>query len=125
MCVCAVCSAVSDSGTPWAVARQAPLSVGFSRQEHWRGAIPLRGFTCIVNSNAEGWGLTSLSQEEGVWTRSRSGSELLPLLGQPPRLPQARGPGPLSGFPLRSPLACLFPVINRPLCNLGVSGWFC
>ena len=23
--------------TPWTVARQAPLSMGFSRQEHWRG----------------------------------------------------------------------------------------
>ena len=24
--------------TPWTVARQAPLSMGFSRQEHWRGS---------------------------------------------------------------------------------------
>ena len=31
------CSVVSDSATPWAVAHQAPLSVGFSRQEHWSG----------------------------------------------------------------------------------------
>ena len=30
-------SAVSDSETPWAVARQAPLSMGFSRQEYWSG----------------------------------------------------------------------------------------
>ena len=30
-------SVVSDSATPWTVARQAPLSVGFSRQEHWSG----------------------------------------------------------------------------------------
>ena len=29
---------VSDSfETPWTVARQAPLSMGFSRQEYWRG----------------------------------------------------------------------------------------
>ena len=26
--------------TPWTVAHQAPLSVGFSRQEYWRG-LPL------------------------------------------------------------------------------------
>ena len=26
---------VSDSATPWIVARQAPLSMGFSRQEYW------------------------------------------------------------------------------------------
>ena len=34
------CSSVShlvtsDFATPWTVARQAPLSMGFSRQEHW------------------------------------------------------------------------------------------
>ena len=31
------CSAVSDSATPWTVARQAPLSRGLSRQEYWCG----------------------------------------------------------------------------------------
>ena len=31
------CSVVSDSATPWTVARQAPLSMGFSRQEYWSG----------------------------------------------------------------------------------------
>ena len=44
MCVC-VCvlyctvlrSVVSDSATPWTVARQAPLSMGFSRQGYWSG----------------------------------------------------------------------------------------
>ena len=28
---------VSDSATPWTVAFQAPLSVGFPRQEYWSG----------------------------------------------------------------------------------------
>ena len=28
---------MSDSVTPWAVACQAPLSMGFSRQEYWSG----------------------------------------------------------------------------------------
>ena len=38
MC-CAVlsCSVVSDSATPGTVARQAPLSMEFSRQEYWSG----------------------------------------------------------------------------------------
>ena len=36
VCVCVSCSVVSDSFQPH-VARQAPLSVGFSRQEYWRG----------------------------------------------------------------------------------------
>ena len=29
------CSVMFDSATPWAVARQAPPSMGFSRQEYW------------------------------------------------------------------------------------------
>ena len=34
MC-CAQSLSVSDSVAPWTVARQAPLSMGFSRQECW------------------------------------------------------------------------------------------
>ena len=30
-------SVMSDSVTPWTLASQAPLSVGFSRQEYWSG----------------------------------------------------------------------------------------
>ena len=30
-------SVVSDSATPWTVAYQAPLSMGFPGQEHWSG----------------------------------------------------------------------------------------
>ena len=46
VCVCACvlahvymlsCSIMSDSATPWTVARQAPLSMGFPRQEYWSG----------------------------------------------------------------------------------------
>ena len=37
VCVCVSHSVVSDSATPWAVARQAPLSMGFNRQEYWSG----------------------------------------------------------------------------------------
>ena len=33
--MCMVCSVMSDSATPWAVAHQAPLSVEFSRKEYW------------------------------------------------------------------------------------------
>ena len=31
------CSVVSNSATLWTVAPQAPLSMGFSRQEYWSG----------------------------------------------------------------------------------------
>ena len=43
VCVC-VCSAVSDSVIPWTVALQAPLSMGFSREDYWSGLpFPLPG----------------------------------------------------------------------------------
>ena len=38
--MCVSCSVMSDSVTPWTVARQAPLSMGFSRQEYW-SELPL------------------------------------------------------------------------------------
>ena len=41
VCSVALCSSVvSRSVQPWTVALQAPLSIGFSRQEHWSG-LPL------------------------------------------------------------------------------------
>ena len=45
VCVCArMHSVVSNSATPWTVARQASLSMGFSRQEYWsRLPCPLPG----------------------------------------------------------------------------------
>ena len=46
----ASCSVMSNSATPWTVAHQAPLSVGFFRQEYWSelpfpspGALPDSG----------------------------------------------------------------------------------
>ena len=32
-------SALSDSATPWTAAHQAPLLMGFSRQESWSGLL--------------------------------------------------------------------------------------
>ena len=37
LCPLCVCSVVNDSATPGTVARQAPLSMGFSREEYWTG----------------------------------------------------------------------------------------
>ena len=41
MRVCEVASVVSDFATLWTIARQAPLSMGFSRQEYWHGCQTL------------------------------------------------------------------------------------
>ena len=35
--ICSLTSAVSNSVISWKLARQAPLSMGFSRQEYWSG----------------------------------------------------------------------------------------
>ena len=35
--MCVSHSVIPDSAAPWTVAHQAPLSLGFSRQEYWRG----------------------------------------------------------------------------------------
>ena len=32
-----ICVLLSDSVTPWTVAHQAPLSMGFPKQEYWSG----------------------------------------------------------------------------------------
>ena len=41
------CSVVTDSATPCTAAQQAPLSMGFSRQEYWSGlAFPSPGDLC-------------------------------------------------------------------------------
>ena len=37
VCVLSLFSHVQLFATPWIVARQAPLSMGFSRQEYWSG----------------------------------------------------------------------------------------
>ena len=43
-CVLSCFSRVLLFATPWGVARQAPLSMGFCRQEHWSGLpCPLPG----------------------------------------------------------------------------------
>ena len=36
LCLC-TCLVASDSATPWTVACQAPLSMGFSSQQSWSG----------------------------------------------------------------------------------------
>ena len=39
VCVCSVAQSCLTLATPWTVAHQAPLSMGFSRQEYWSGLL--------------------------------------------------------------------------------------
>ena len=65
------CSVMSDSATSWTVAHQAPLSMGFSRQEYWSGlslpslgggssqpsdrTLDVFGFSCIGRRILDHW----------------------------------------------------------------------
>ena len=67
--VCQVASVVSDSVTPWTVALQAPLSMGFSRQEYWSGLpFPLPGD--LPDSGIELVSLMSPALAGGFFTTS-------------------------------------------------------
>ena len=37
LCLCLVTNSCPPLATPWTVVHQAPLSIEFSRQEHWSG----------------------------------------------------------------------------------------
>ena len=50
--MCSVASIVSDSATLWTVARQALLSVGFSRQVYWTG-LPCPSPGDLLNPGTE------------------------------------------------------------------------
>ena len=55
-----VCSVVSDFATPWTEACQAPLSMGFSRQEYWsRLSFPTPG--CLLDPGIKPESLVSPS----------------------------------------------------------------
>ena len=66
MCVLSCFSCVQLFATPWTVACQAPLSMRFSRQEHWSGLpcppsdLPDPGIT-LVSLMSWYWQVCSLS----------------------------------------------------------------
>ena len=51
----------------WTVARQAPLSMGFSRQEYWRG-LPCIPPGDLPNPGIEPWSLMSPALADGFFT---------------------------------------------------------
>ena len=67
--VCQVASVVSDSVIPWTVALQAPLSMGFSRQEYWSG-LPCCPSRDLSDSGIELVSLMSPALAGGFFTTS-------------------------------------------------------
>ena len=63
-------SVVSNSATPWTVACQAPLAMGFSRQKYWSGLpFPPPGGN-LSNSQIEPVSLASSPLAGGFFTTS-------------------------------------------------------
>ena len=54
MYLCVSYSVVSDSATQWTVAHQAPLSMGWPRQEHWSG-LPFPSPEDLPDPGIEPW----------------------------------------------------------------------
>ena len=54
-------SVMSDSAAPWAVALQAPLSMGFPRQEYWSG-LP-----CLSPGDLPNTGIEPGSVIKTIW----------------------------------------------------------
>ena len=68
------CSAVSDSFMiPWTVAHQAPLSIGFPRQEYWSG------LSCLSPGSLSNPGIKSASpaSASGLFTTEPPGKPIM------------------------------------------------
>ena len=69
VCVLSCFSCVGLFATLWAAARQAPLSMGFSRQEYWCG-LPFPSPGYLPNPGVEPVSLTSPALSTGFFTTS-------------------------------------------------------
>ena len=70
--MCVSCSVVSNSATPSTAAYQAPLSVGFSRQEYWSG-WPFPSPGDLPDPGTEPVCLASPAPTGGLFTTATSG----------------------------------------------------
>ena len=73
--MCCVLGCVQLFATPWTVARQAPLSMEFSRQEHWSG-LPFPPPEHLPDSGIEAMSLASLALAGGFFTTEPPGKPL-------------------------------------------------
>ena len=69
VCVLSCFSPVQLFLTPWTVAHQAPLSMGFSRQEYWKG-LPFPSPGDLPNPGIEPAALMPPASADGFFTTS-------------------------------------------------------
>ena len=77
MCACSLC--VPLLATPWTVARQAPLSMGFFRQEYW-GGLPFPAAGDLPDPGIEPESVLSPALAGGFFTTSSFPRGTLELL---------------------------------------------
>ena len=73
-----MCSAMSNSATPWTVAHQAPLSVEFPRQEYWSG-LPLLPLEDLPDTGIKASSFVSPALAGGFFTNSAMFTNTNPL----------------------------------------------
>ena len=83
VCVCVYArahtlSCVQLFATPWTVAHQVPLSMGFSREEYWSG-LPFPSPGDFHNSEDEPISLVSPASAGGFFTTASLGKPLMSL----------------------------------------------
>ena len=103
VCVCVCVCVLSCFGhvqlfaIPWTVARQAPLSVGFSRQEQWSGlSFPILGY--LPDPGIETASLTSPALADGFFTAKATGETYKAILFLASHLPTSPLQTSLTGF---------------------------
>ena len=69
MCVCVTLSHIQLFATLWTTAHQAPLSMGFPRQEYWSG-LPLPTLGDLPSPGIEPESLMSPTLADGFFTTS-------------------------------------------------------
>ena len=73
-----VCSVLSDSATPWTIARQAPLSMGFSSQGYW-SALAFSSPGDLPGPEIEPTSLVSPALAGGFFTTGDTWEPYVPL----------------------------------------------
>ena len=97
------CLSVRLFATPWTIARQAPLSIGFSRQEYWSG-LPCPHPRDLPDPGIKSVSFMSPAPAGGFFT-TRATCETLPSLGENSDVTQSRG-GPRTQIPQAWTVLC-------------------
>ena len=79
VCCCLVAKSCLTLATLWIIACQAPLSMGFSRQEYWSG-FPFPSLGALPNPGIEPMSLVSPALAGGFFTTEPPGNEVTSVI---------------------------------------------